>query len=439
MKKTSKKIQDNGFGYALCRRYVCLLFRLSYRKYEVCLAEPLPTDGAVIFAPNHTNALMDALAILNLGPGRKVFVARADIFQNPAFARFLTFLKIMPIHRIRDGRSALRRNDEIIRRAVDVLCDRVPFCILPEGTHRPMHSLLPLGKGIFRIALQARKALQETCPVYIVPVGLEYGNFFRYRSSLLVQTGPALNIRRVVAEHPAMEEGELMLRLKDRLSQAMKDLILYIPDDAHYEASYELCNLLCNHKLKTLGLRFRSLQDRLKANRHTLGALARLRAEEPERAQALLARCQGFGQERKRRRISMASVANRIPRLSFAGRILFLVGLFPFFVPAALLSFPLELPRHFVCKALDDPAFRNSVNYVILLALWPLLFLLWAVAGFLFLPWPWVLAAMAVAYPAPLFYLEYLRWGRIFLSDLRWLRARDLRKAQDEILHQAGI
>ncbi|HQB24056.1 MAG TPA: 1-acyl-sn-glycerol-3-phosphate acyltransferase, partial [Bacteroidales bacterium] len=63
--------------------------------------------------------------------------------------------------------------------------NKVPFVIAPEGTHRPMHSLLPFGKGVFRIALLANEELQGEKQVYIVPVGLEYGSFFVYRPSRL--------------------------------------------------------------------------------------------------------------------------------------------------------------------------------------------------------------------------------------------------------------
>ena len=38
-------------------------------------------------------------------------------------------------------------------------------------------------------------------PLYIVPVGLEYGNFFRFRSTVLVQTGEPINVSAFLKEH----------------------------------------------------------------------------------------------------------------------------------------------------------------------------------------------------------------------------------------------
>jgi 1-acyl-sn-glycerol-3-phosphate acyltransferase len=111
----------------------------------------------------------------------KVYVARADIFKNPTLAKIFTFLKIMPIMRMRDGINEVKKNDKTIEKAVDVLKDKVPFCIFPEGQHQAKHSAQPLSKGIFRIAFQAQE-LMPGQPLYIVPVGIQYGNFFRFRS-----------------------------------------------------------------------------------------------------------------------------------------------------------------------------------------------------------------------------------------------------------------
>ncbi|MBR5185485.1 MAG: 1-acyl-sn-glycerol-3-phosphate acyltransferase, partial [Akkermansia sp.] len=186
MSKKEKKIQDYDPAYNLLHRYVGFVLKRSYRHILHVGKENIPQDGAIIFAPNHTNALMDALVMLCVDRRPKVYVARADIFRNRKLARLLTFLKIMPIMRQRDGFQAVKKNQDTINKAVDVLKDRIPFCIFPEGTHQAKYSSLPLSKGIFRIAFQAHELMPDV-PLYIVPVGLRYGDFFRYRSTVRVQ------------------------------------------------------------------------------------------------------------------------------------------------------------------------------------------------------------------------------------------------------------
>ena len=229
------KIQDNDWLYAFLRPYVDWIFRRSYRQFRYIGRENIPTDGAVIFAPNHTNALCDAMAVLGIDHGKKVFVARADIFKDPKKAKILTWLKIMPINRVRDGLDEVRHNDETINKAVDTLHDGVPFCILPEGTHRPMHSLLPLSKGIFRIALQANDTFGNKKPVYIVPIGLEYGDFFHLWDSLTVNIGKPINVTEFAKAHAELERPQLMLALREELTMRMRELIIWVPDDEQYE------------------------------------------------------------------------------------------------------------------------------------------------------------------------------------------------------------
>ena len=224
-KRRQKRIYERNFYYTVLKYYAGLFYRLSYGKREYYGIEKLPSDGALIFAPNHTNALMDAMAVLDLDNRPKVFVARADIFKKPLLARIFYFLRIMPINRIRDGRSALKDNDQIIKNSAEVLKHNVPFVILPEGTHRPMHSLLPLGKGIFRIALLANEEIAGEKPVYIIPMGLEYGNFFRYRTSLLHQIGDPINVTPYVPAHPDIEDPDITNNPKEKLETALKELI----------------------------------------------------------------------------------------------------------------------------------------------------------------------------------------------------------------------
>ena len=221
------KIQDKDRWYAFFRPYVDWMFRRSYRRFKYVGQENIPTDGAVIFAPNHTNALCDAMAILGIDHGQKVFVARADIFKDPKKAAILNWLKIMPISRVRDGLEEVRHNDETMNKAVDVLRDGVPFCIFAEGTHHPDRSILPLSKGIFRIALQANESFGYDKPVYIVPVGIEYGDYFHLWDSVQVTIGEAINVTSFVESRLSFVESraQMIMELREILTERMEALV----------------------------------------------------------------------------------------------------------------------------------------------------------------------------------------------------------------------
>lgn len=230
-----RQVFEHNPIYERHRPWVDFVIRHSYRKLQYVGMERIPRDGAIIYAPNHCNALCDALAVLAMDPQPKVFAARADIFRKPRIRAILTWLKMMPIRRIRDGIDEVRHNDETITLAVETLRHNVPFCIMPEGTHRTRHSLLPLSKGIFRIALQANDLIGQDRPVYIVPVGLEYGDYFHLWDALTVQIGEPINVTEYAAQHAELERPQLLLALREELTLRMRRTFLWVPDDEHYE------------------------------------------------------------------------------------------------------------------------------------------------------------------------------------------------------------
>lgn len=315
--KTMADIQEKDRIYDFFHPLVNRMFRCSFRHITYIGKENIPTDGAVIFAPNHVNALCDAMAILTIDNKRKVFVARADMFKNKKAAWLLNGLKIMPIRRMRDGANEVLKNDETEDKAIATLHDGVPFCILPEGTHRPMHSLLPLGKGVFRIALRAYEEFGQEKPIYIVPVGLEYGDYFHLWNTLYINIGKPINISQQIRDFESkLEPGDsiqqshtraiLINELRDILTQRMREQIMWVPDDEHYDENFK-----------------------------------RLSENPPK----------PFDKFKK----------HRIPKWLL---IVCLVILSPLFLVSAIVTFPLWLVWFIIRSVVKDPAFHNSVQFL---------------------------------------------------------------------------
>ena len=227
------KIWEKDRLYSLLRPYVDACTRHSYNKVRV--VGKLPEEGAVIIAPNHTRTLMDALVILRTRKAPTVFGARADIFSKPAVARILHFLRILPLARLRDGSQSVLHNLETFAVVDDVLENGVPFCLFPEGRHRPMHSLLPIGKGIARMAF-ASAAKRQT---YVVPTGIEHGSFFQYRYPCTVTYGDPIDVNAFLKAHEDSTEAETFRAFRKELGQRIIPLITYIPDDGNYEAAWQ--------------------------------------------------------------------------------------------------------------------------------------------------------------------------------------------------------
>ena len=427
----NRKIQEYDPLYSFLRYYVDLVLKLSYRTIKYVGRERLPKDGAIIFAPNHTNALMDALVILAMDHRPKVFVARADIFRNPRFAKILTFLKIMPIMRMRDGMDEVRKNNETIEKAVDVLRDNVPFCIFPEGTHQTKYSSLQLSKGIFRIAFQAQELMPDM-PLYIVPVGLRYGNFFRFRSTVRVAIGEPINVGEFITKNSSISSAEQMNMLKELLDERMKRQIFYIPNDENYDAVYEICAAVARMQVrhlrsdKELG-RLRGLDAHFAANNMTVKHIDYLKANNRELYAELMTLGHRASELRHSHHISLSSITVNHPLLSRTVRTIILILLLPYLLPATILTLPLTLVCHRLFKLFKDQAFRNSVQYLINLVLWPVLMIIYSVLAYIFLPWQWALPITLAALPAPIIAHEVYRLMRLLKSDVKLHRFKELR------------
>lgn len=429
--KKEKKIQDYDWLYNLLRYYVDFVLKLSYRNVRYNGLERLPQNSAVIYAPNHTNALMDALVILAMDRKPKVFVARADIFKNKTLAKIFRFLKIMPIMRMRDGIDEVRKNDETIAKAVDVLRDHIPFCVFPEGTHQAKYSSLPLSKGIFRIAFQAQEMMPDM-PLYIVPVGIRYGSFFRFRSTVRVQIGEPINIGEFVEEHSFYEQQIQINLLRDMLTERMKSSIFYIPDDEDYAATYEVCAAVVKRQAQLVkgpseNAHLHPLDVHFKANNRTVWQITHMKEDEPERAAQLLKLGREAAEIRRSKHISLGSVSIKYPFWSRLLKLIFFLAFLPYCLAVSFFTLPIKIVLALIFKKMKDHVFRNSVRYLVNLLMWPVLMLIYGIVAFVVLPWQWALPFTVLLLPAPIVAHETWRLARLLISDIRFLMNGELR------------
>ena len=432
-KKRIKKIQDNDNVYNFLYHYVRFVLKLSYRSILLVGKENIPTDGAVIFAPNHTNTLMDALVVLTMDHKPKVFVARADIFKNRKLAKILTFLKIMPIMRQRDGFQAVKKNQETIDKAVDVLKDKIPFCIFPEGTHLAKFSSLPLSKGIFKIAFQTHEQMPQV-PLYIVPIGIRYGNHFRFRSTVRMEFGKPINVGGYLAKNTDLTPQEQMNRMKDLLTERLHATLFRIPNDEDYDATYEVCNAVEPIEMEELkNTKKHSLEVQFQANNNTLKRIEAIKSSDPEKAQKLLELGKEASRLRKKKGISVESASVKKPFVSRIPRTLFTLLTLPYTLPVSVLASPLVLLCKYIFTMLKDPAFRNSVRFLMNLFVWPLLVLIYAIIAFCLLPWQWALPVTLLIMPAPYVAHELWKSARLVVSDIKLMKEKKLQKIYAQI------
>ncbi|MDR2586098.1 MAG: 1-acyl-sn-glycerol-3-phosphate acyltransferase [Prevotellaceae bacterium] len=429
------KIHEKDRRYRLLRFYVDILFFSAYRRVEFHGKEKVPKDGAIIYAANHTNTLMDALAVLAIDKQEKVFVARADIFKNPIILKFLTFLKMLPINRKRDGIDTLSKNEDVNDIVVDAMQNRVPFCIMPEGTHHNIHNLMSLQKGLFRIALQAYQTFGNQMPIYIVPVGIEFGHYYRYRSSILVQIGTPINVSQSILAHPDLTPPQQMNMLRDALSNNLKEVILHVPDDQNYSATWELSQLYGKKQHQRFIFNKNQLINRFNSVKEKISNVSSLFKTDQKETKHLAQMVNDFSRQRQMCGIGIDSVLKPHIRWSLVGRIvLFLLGL-PIFIVSAVATSPVTLLSLFLCTKFKDKAFHNTVRLLTLLVMLPIVMLVGVTLFSIFLSYIWGILFFVLLYPSYIFLHESLRLVRLIISDCKWLANRKLRKLCKKIIY----
>ena len=422
----AKKIQDPDFWYSFLLPYVNWHTRIAYRRFEVHGKKQIPKDSAVIFGVNHSNTLMDALVLLAADNIKKVFIARGDIFKNPAVAKILNFLRILPIFRIRNGVAAVRQNDDSLNKAVDVIHDHVDLYLFPEGTHRTKHSLMRMGKGLFHIALDANKQFGEKSPVYIIPTAIEYGDYFRYRSTAMIHFGQPINVTEFIQNTTEENEAIIINQLKDILGEEISKLFTYIPDDEDYDAIWEIVKMK-NEK------RAGGLFKKMLRNRETVAKVLKFREEKPEEAKNLFERVLAFDKERRRQKISVMSTARKYPLINFLWRLaVLLVGL-PYFAASAIVNLPVWLTTSIIKSKLKDKAFSNTVSFGVEFVLFPLVFIIGTILLFCYLPWYWALGGMVLLFFSYRVFVDYCELCRRWISDVRWTFKTRLRKQYESL------
>jgi len=425
--KAMGKIQEDDKLYSFLKIFVDHHTRRSFKRYHVIGKENIPKDGACVFGCNHCNTLMDALVLLAASRPKKVFIARGDIFKNPMTAKILKWMKILPIFRIRDGIGAVRdKNGDTIDQAIDVIHDEVPLYLFPEAAHRTKHSLRPLSKGIFHIALEANKQFGHEKPIYIMPVGLEYGDYFRFRSTVLVNYGKPINVTEYVKEHADENEAMIINDLKTLLTERMAELITYIPDDENYDAIWEMTKIRA-------GLLPLTQKMHLARNKRIISNILKFRENEPEKAQMLFEKVNEFTKHRKEEGISVLSVALRTPFWRSLWKTLTVLLGLPFFIAAAVVSSPIWIVAWFILKNLKDKAFRNTVNVCVELIMHPLIMATGVTLLFCLVPWKIALLGSIFLYFSYIYYFDYSEYVRLWTSDLRWTFNKKLRKEFKEL------
>lgn len=386
-KKSAYKL---SFLYCALFLLTSLYHRAYYRRFRVIGREKIPAGKPVIFAANHQNALMDALAILFAVGKPIVFLARADIFRRKSIARLLRFIRILPVYRLRDGYSTLGQNQETFDEVNQVLKHNIPIALFPEGYHLGLKKLKPLRKGIARMAFQAEASADFKLDLQIIPVGLDYSDYFHAGSDLLVIFGEPIRVSNYKQQY--LENQALAINcLRDDLASAMREIIIDIQDEDIHDDILEAADHYTQIELKKRKLK-NTLWNRFQLNKKFISEFQISQKNDPLIINRL-------GVEMESEMASPAKNSRFHISKSQITRLIVIVILSPLYIYGLVVNFlPVRIAK-IISQKIQDPHLRVSVKFGAGLFLYMIWYLLLAFIICICIHNPWVILALILMLP----------------------------------------
>jgi 1-acyl-sn-glycerol-3-phosphate acyltransferase len=214
-----------NFFNAILRLLVKIALHFYFKRIRVSGKQHIPKGKPVILVANHQNALIDPLLLATHTRLNPWFLTRAAVFKNPAIAKILNFIRMLPVYRVRDGFSSIQQNQQIFDKTFEILKDNGTVIIFAEGSHSLNRYLRPLSKGFTRMAFGLKEKYPELEPV-ILPVGIDFSAHRRTGSNAKITFGEAI---------PVTMDYSQSGKLTKLVEKALKNLVVEIPEE-NYES-----------------------------------------------------------------------------------------------------------------------------------------------------------------------------------------------------------
>lgn len=199
-----------------------------FRRIHIVGEENVPTEGAVIFAGNHPNALMDGwLLTATCGRWPLHFMSNAKLWKYRLLRPLLDACGAVPVYPREDyGDDA--DNSGAFEKLYEVLEAGNCMGVFPEGISHAEAHIVTLKTGTARVALEV--AARGKTGVTIVPVGLNYVHRHRFGSQVLIEFGDPIVVGDEWVTRYRDDAKAAVRELTSALTGALKAVTLNAPD-----------------------------------------------------------------------------------------------------------------------------------------------------------------------------------------------------------------
>ncbi len=382
----------------------------------------MPKQGPVLVTFTHQCALMDSMMIVSLDSSwQPVHIARADIFLPKLQRKFLFFLKMMPIFRVRDGFRNVKQTWNTFEKASDVFRKKQFIVIAPEANHVPKRRVRTLSKGFARMAFKAEEDNDFKLGLKIVPVGLHYEDYYSARISVVSNVGEPIDFSDLF-ELYKQDEQKALLALRDRVAEAMKKLIIHIEDLDHYE-DCELVRYVGTHVLaKKKGVKVKNEKDRFVLGKEVVDKLRdEVKKNDPQTYEKIVEAAAEYRKLLEQYKLHDFTVRKDTPLWKLALKTLWHIVTLPLFLYGFVFNVPVYYVPVWMTRKIKEPSFHTSVRFVHYMFLYPLWYILLFFLAKNWIPDPWTRLAFVVSLPlAGIFALSWARAVKKLWEKIRF-------------------
>lgn len=232
--------------YKFLKWFAALGIKFYYKNVFIYSKKPLTNNHPKIFASNHPAGFYESLILATLLKRPVIFLVRSDYVNINGLKWLFKILKLHPIYRQTEGLKNVRKNKQVFSYLNDKLKLDAQICIYPEGTTKFQYFLMPIKKGISRLAIGALKDGVKN--LELVPIAFNFTEPAQFRSYLTIFSEEPLKL-----DNTKYSDENDLNNLKDLTSEIKNKMLLvtlHFNNKQRQTIFKKLQLLLINNELK---------------------------------------------------------------------------------------------------------------------------------------------------------------------------------------------
>jgi len=348
-----------GIIYFILKHGVRIGLKVFFRKIFFSNQDLIPKKGPTIFALNHPTAFIDPMVLASIAQPSMHFMLRGDMFKSSFAKWFLNQIHAIPIFRFRDGFANLKNNTDTMQNVYKKLNEGGNIIILAEGNTKHEKKMRPIQKGAARMAFGAFEKFGRT-DINIVPVGVNYTDSDVFRSDVMLDFGPAIEIEDYLDTY--RENSRTAIKeVTEEVSKRMRERIVHIEDSEREP----MANVLLEMKRNLLSQKILPIVD---SNRTQLQEEWDLAEKVNGFSNAQFEKIESIATEYKSlvHGLSLKDKAlSKLETFNWRNSLILLIGLLPFLVGVILNILPVLLANKVAEVKVKKIEFGSSVRFAV--------------------------------------------------------------------------